>query len=65
VPFGANTSPSRLIGYSADRGNVEDMQFGTNGDPSGIFPHLLSKTDDQLFSIMSSFLSMHYFRWGP
>lgn len=43
---------SRVIGYSPDRGNIEDMQFGSSGDPTGIYQHLLSKPDDELFSIM-------------
>ncbi len=54
VTVSGAAGPPRLIGYSPDRGNVEDMQFGTNGDPSGLYSHLLSKSNDELFSIMGS-----------
>jgi|GEM_PF-1337441 len=53
VPADVPINPQRLIGYSPSRGNVEDMQYGTNGDASGIYPHLLSKSDDELFTIMN------------
>ena len=40
----------RTIAQTSPRGNTEDMQHGTNGDPSGIFPSdLLTTTDNGLF----------------
>lgn len=45
---------NRLIAHTQERGNTEDMQFGTNGDASGILENLLYQTNDGLFNNMSS-----------
>lgn len=48
----------RKIAEAPCRGNVEDLQSGTNGDATGIMPRMLTKTDDQLFSLMKSLFGL-------
>ncbi|MEO8174772.1 MAG: DUF3289 family protein, partial [Sediminibacterium sp.] len=57
--FNPPNNNGRLIGRSPSRGNIEDMQHGTNGDPTGIFPpYLLGLTDNQLFNDMTRLVHM-------
>ncbi|WP_412468764.1 DUF3289 family protein [Pedobacter sp. KLB.chiD] len=46
-------TPLRIIGYTQDRGNTEDLEYGTNGDVSWAPPYLQNLLDDQYFFSMT------------
>lgn len=48
------TRPSRLIASTTPRGNVEDLQYGTNGDITGIRADVLGLSDNDLFNNMTA-----------
>jgi hypothetical protein len=54
----ASSSPDggtpRLIGKTQNRGNTEDLQYGTAGNSSDISPSEITKTNDQLFQGMEN-----------
>jgi Protein of unknown function (DUF3289) len=59
VPAGTPQNPPMKMGHTRNRFNVEDMDYGFGGtgpfrDPSGIYPFLLTDTDNQLFDKMTN-----------
>lgn len=58
VPDGAPQNQNRIIGSAPKRhgNNPEDLQYGTNGNTSGILSSMVGKTNAELFSSMRSLL---------
>lgn len=54
IPSSAPTGPIRTIATTVNRGNTEDMTWGTNGNASRIVPSVLTWSDSQLFDKMTS-----------
>lgn len=52
VPTGTPSGVPRLIGSTQNRNNTEDMQYGTNGNVSGIILSRVQASDDLLFTDM-------------
>ena len=51
--FNTNLNPPiRVIGKTEPRGNTEDMQYGNNGDATGILSNMPNFTNTQLFAEM-------------
>lgn len=58
VPDNASQNQNRLIGSAPKRhgNNPEDLQFGTNGNTSGILSSMINKPNAELFASMRSLL---------
>ncbi|WP_343657849.1 DUF3289 family protein [Chryseobacterium sp.] len=50
---GNYTNPMRLIGHTRNRGNVEDLQYGTNGNVNWIPTYLQNAQDSHYFYLMT------------
>lgn len=58
VPLNAILGPPRSIASTPNRNNTEDLQYGTNGNTSGILPLQLGKNDNLLFSDMTDLFEL-------
>jgi hypothetical protein len=58
LPDNTPQNQNRIIGSAPKRhgNNPEDLQFGTNGNVSGIYSPLINKSDAELFSSMRNLL---------
>ena len=50
----SSSPPLRQIAVTRDRGNTEDLQYGTNHDASGVKSVFLTKTNPELYEDMAS-----------
>lgn len=58
IPVNAPQNQNRIIGGAPKRhgDNPEDLQYGTNGNTTGILGSMIGKTDQQLFNSMRNLL---------
>lgn len=50
---GYYTNPMRLIGHTRNRGNIEDLQYGTSGNVNWIPSYLQNSQDSHYFYLMT------------